>query len=76
MSIPPSSHIPVILDSFKGKFVAPHATATGDGSVLFVGWRRLPTGMVSGTRYAKVEVFFGSDGNIKNVRIVETVFAN
>lgn len=60
-------------DGFRGTFVAPHATTTGDGSVLFVGWKRLPAGMVPGTRYAKVEVFFGSDGNIKNVRIVETV---
>jgi hypothetical protein len=60
-------------DGFTGKFVPPHATPSGDGSVLFVGWRRLPTGMQPGTRYAKVEVYFGSDGNIKNVRNVESI---
>lgn len=60
-------------DGFTGKFVAPHATAAGDGSVLFAGWRRLPAGMKPGTRYARVEIYFASDGNIKNVRNVEMV---
>jgi len=60
-------------DGFTGKFVAPHATAAGDGSVLFAGWRRLPAGMRPGTRYARVEIYFASDGNIKNVRNVEMV---
>ena len=60
-------------DGWKAKFVAPHATPAGDGSVLFIGWRRLPSGMQPGTRYAKVEIYFGSDGNIKNVRNVESV---
>ena len=60
-------------DGFRGKFVAPHATAAGDGSVTFVGWRRMPPGMMPGTRYSRIEVFFASDGNIKNVRNVETV---
>ncbi len=58
---------------FPGKFVPPHATATGDGSVLFVGWRQLPSGMQPGTRYAKIEVYFASDGNIKNVRNLDSV---
>ena len=52
-------------DGFTGKFVPPHGTPNGDGTVLVVGWRRLPAGMQPGTRYTQLEVFFGSDGNIR-----------
>jgi hypothetical protein len=51
----------------------PAATAAPDGSVQFVGWRRLPAVLRPGVRYARLEATFRADGNLSGVRTTKTV---
>lgn len=54
------------------KLEPPKTTARKDGSVVFVGWYREPSGMVPIARWGKLEAVFGADGNVTSSKMTET----